>query len=64
MKAILQHGLKRSSLLGGSTHPWLFIEEATCKEVEKDYQSIYARLVLCKTFRYHIIFYLSNPVLG
>ncbi|KAF6032031.1 SGSM3 [Bugula neritina] len=51
MKAILQHGLKRSSLLGGSTHPWLFIEEATCKEVEKDYQSIYARLVLCKTFR-------------
>ena len=52
MKAILEHGMKRSMIMGGSSHPWLFIEEATRKEIEKDFRSVYARLVLCKTFRY------------
>ena len=27
LKAVFEHGLKRSSLLGGSAHPWIFIEE-------------------------------------
>jgi hypothetical protein len=29
----------------------LFIEEAASKEVEKDFASVYSRLILCKTFR-------------
>jgi len=41
-----------SILCAGTTcHPWLFIEEAATKEVEKDFASVYSRLVLCKTFR-------------
>ena len=51
VKRILEHGLKRSPLLLGPCHPWLFIEEAVMKEVEKDFKSVYSRLVLCKTFR-------------
>lgn len=51
LKAVFEHGLKRSSLLGGPGHPWLFVEEAATKEVEKDFESVYSRLVLCKTFR-------------
>ncbi|XP_052267049.1 small G protein signaling modulator 3 homolog isoform X1 [Dreissena polymorpha] len=51
MKAVFEHGLKRHSLLGSICHPWLFIEEAASHEVEKDFQSVYSRLVLCKTFR-------------
>jgi hypothetical protein len=27
LKAVFEHGLKKSSLLGGPGHPWLFIEE-------------------------------------
>jgi hypothetical protein len=27
LKAIFDHGLKRSSLLGSTCHPWLFLEE-------------------------------------
>lgn len=38
-------------LPGGPCHPWLFIEEAATKEVEKDFNSVYSRLVLCKTYR-------------
>lgn len=37
--------------LGGPCHPWLFIEEAATKEVGKDFNSVYSRLVLCKTYR-------------
>ncbi|KAK3089673.1 hypothetical protein FSP39_005534 [Pinctada imbricata] len=51
LKAIFEHGLKRSSILGTACHPWLFFEEAATKEVEKDFQSVYSRLVLCKTYR-------------
>ncbi|CAE1282840.1 SGSM3 [Acanthosepion pharaonis] len=51
LKAVFEHGLKRSSILGGTCHPWLFIEEAATREVEKDFQSVYSRLVLCKTYR-------------
>jgi hypothetical protein len=50
-KRVLEHGLRKSPLLLGPCHPWLFIEEAAAKEVEKDFRSVYSRLVLCKTFR-------------
>lgn len=36
LKSIFEHGLKRSHLLGGSCHPWLFIEEVN----STDYISI------------------------
>ncbi|CAH1795420.1 unnamed protein product [Owenia fusiformis] len=51
LKAIFEHGLKKSVIIGGHCHPWLFIEEAATKEVEKDFESVYSRLVLCKTYR-------------
>uniref|UniRef100_A0A8C6VMN8 RUN and TBC1 domain-containing protein 3 n=1 Tax=Naja naja TaxID=35670 RepID=A0A8C6VMN8_NAJNA len=51
LKAIFEQGLKRPSLLGGACHPWLFIEEAAGREVERDFDSVYSRLVLCKTYR-------------
>ncbi|XP_026880892.1 small G protein signaling modulator 3 isoform X2 [Electrophorus electricus] len=51
LKAIFQHGLKKPSILGGPCHPWLFIEEAASREVERDFNSVYSRLVLCKTYR-------------
>lgn len=51
LKAIFDHGLKKPSLLGGPCHPWLFIEEAAGREVERDFDSVYSRLVLCKTYR-------------
>lgn len=37
--------------VGTTCHPWLFIEEAATKEVEKDFASVYSRLILCKTYR-------------
>lgn len=43
--------MHRTSLLGGPCHPWLFIEEAAAREVERDFSSVYSRLVLCRTFR-------------
>ncbi|XP_013924603.1 PREDICTED: small G protein signaling modulator 3-like [Thamnophis sirtalis] len=51
LKAIFEQGLKKPSLLGGACHPWLFIEEAAGREVERDFDSVYSRLVLCKTYR-------------
>lgn len=51
IKAVLEHGMKRPNFLGGPCHPWLFIEEASTREVEKDFNSVYSRLVLCKTYR-------------
>lgn len=51
IKQVLEHGMKRSSILGSICHPWLFIEEAANKEVERDFASVYSRLILCKTFR-------------
>ncbi len=48
---VLEHGLRRSPLLLGPCHPWLFVEEAVRTEVERDFRSVYSRLVLCKTFR-------------
>lgn len=51
IKQVLEHGMKRPSFLGGPCHPWLFIEEAATREVEKDFESVYSRLVLCKTYR-------------
>uniref|UniRef100_A0AAY4DIE4 Small G protein signaling modulator 3 n=1 Tax=Denticeps clupeoides TaxID=299321 RepID=A0AAY4DIE4_9TELE len=51
LKNIFLHGLKKPSILGGPCHPWLFIEEAASREVERDFNSVYSRLVLCKTYR-------------
>ncbi|XP_031417027.1 small G protein signaling modulator 3 isoform X2 [Clupea harengus] len=51
LKDIFQHGLKKTSILGGPCHPWLYIEEAASREVERDFNSVYSRLVLCKTYR-------------
>ncbi|XP_059611663.1 small G protein signaling modulator 3 homolog [Phlebotomus argentipes] len=51
IKQVLEHGMRRPSFLGGPCHPWLFIEEAATREVEKDFDSVYSRLVLCKTYR-------------
>ena len=45
-----RHGMKQA-LIGQQCHPWLFVEEAAIKEVEKDFNSVYSRLVLCKTYR-------------
>ncbi|KAF6204444.1 hypothetical protein GE061_002785 [Apolygus lucorum] len=50
-KQVLEHGMRRPNFLGGPCHPWLFIEEAATKEVERDFNSVYSRLVLCKTYR-------------
>ncbi|XP_077286279.1 small G protein signaling modulator 3 homolog isoform X2 [Arctopsyche grandis] len=50
-RKVLLHGIRRPSFLGGPCHPWLFIEEAASREVEKDFNSVYSRLVLCKTYR-------------
>lgn len=51
MKSIFLHGMRKPSILGGPCHPWLFVEEASQREVDRDFQSVYSRLVLCKTFR-------------
>jgi hypothetical protein len=51
IKSIFEHGLKKWKVLGGVMHPWSFIEEAAKKSVEKDFNSVYSRLVLCKTYR-------------
>lgn len=51
IKQVLEHGMKRPNFLGTPCHPWLFIEEAATREVEKDFESVYSRLVLCKTYR-------------
>lgn len=51
LKNIFEHGLKNIDFFGSPSHPWLFIEEASKLEVEKDFKSVYSRLVLCKTYR-------------
>ncbi|XP_077979696.1 small G protein signaling modulator 3 homolog [Glandiceps talaboti] len=51
LKSVFEHGLRRPNFLGAPCHPWLFIEEAAAKEVERDFDSVYSRLVLCKTYR-------------
>jgi small G protein signaling modulator 3 len=52
IRSIFDHGLKKWNVLGGNgLHPWSFIEEASRKIIEKDFESVYSRLILCKTFR-------------
>jgi len=52
IKAIFEHGLRKTpTVLGGVCHPWLFIEEAALHAINKDFDSVYARLILCKTYR-------------
>lgn len=51
VKQVFEYGMKRPSFLGGPCHPWLFIEEAASREIEKDFESVYSRLILCKTYR-------------
>ena len=33
-----------------------FMFQAATKEVEKDFESVYSRLVLCKTYRYNLFY--------
>ncbi len=33
LKHVLEHGMRKSSILGSTCHPWLFIEETACREV-------------------------------
>ena len=35
LKDIFQHGLKKTSILGGPCHPWLYIEEVGHSEIIK-----------------------------
>ncbi|CAF0786350.1 unnamed protein product [Adineta steineri] len=52
IKSIFEHGLRKTPIvLGGVCHPWLFIEEAALHAINKDFDSVYARLILCKTYR-------------
>lgn len=51
IRLIFEHGLKKWTVLGGTMHPWSFINEAAKKNIEKEFDSVYSRLVLCKTFR-------------
>ncbi len=51
LKRIFEYGMKKPTAIVGPIHPWLFIEEVALKEIEKDFNSVYSRLVLCKTFR-------------
>ncbi|CAF0775821.1 unnamed protein product [Didymodactylos carnosus] len=52
IKLLFEHGLRKSAtVLGGICHPWLFIEEAVMYTINKDFDSVYARLILCKTYR-------------
>lgn len=51
LKRIFECGMKKPAAIVGPIHPWLFIEEVAMKEIEKDFNSVYSRLVLCKTFR-------------
>jgi hypothetical protein len=51
VRQVLEYGMKGSTFLRGPCHPWLFIEEAATKEVERDFNSVYSRLLLCKAYR-------------
>jgi len=51
IKQMLEQGLKKSSVLSGSVHPWQFIVDAAAEVVSPDYNSVFSRLVLCKTYR-------------
>ena len=48
-KAILAHGLKRTIFV--AMHPWNIIESIASSCIECDFNSVYSRLVLTKTFR-------------
>jgi len=48
---IFHHGLRTYGIFGTISHPWLFIEEASKFEVQEDFNSVYSRLVLCKSYR-------------
>ena len=54
LKQLLEQGLRRGGLLAGPAHPWQFIEEAASEVVQPDYNSVFSRLVLCKTFKYNL----------
>ena len=51
IKQMLEQGIKRSGLLSGSVHPWQFIMEAAAELIQAEYNSVFSRLVLCKTFK-------------
>eukprot|EP00795_Rhopilema_esculentum_P008909 gene8909-16534_t len=51
LRAIFKNGFRKYNMVGGNYHPWMFIEEASNIEVQRDFSSVYSRLVLCKTYR-------------
>uniref|UniRef100_A0A915PXL9 RUN and TBC1 domain-containing protein 3 n=1 Tax=Setaria digitata TaxID=48799 RepID=A0A915PXL9_9BILA len=50
LQMILEHGLRKSGVLNFASHPWLFIEEISRSFVQKHYNAVYSRLILCTTF--------------
>ena len=51
IQRLLEQGLRHHGLLPGAPHPWHFVMEAAAEAVAVDYNSVFSRLVLCKTFR-------------
>ena len=63
LKQVLEQGLRRGGLLAAAAHPWQFIEEAASEVVQPDYNSVFSRLVLCKTFKYNLCPSLCNVLI-
>eukprot|EP00794_Sanderia_malayensis_P008942 gene8942-9896_t len=51
LRNIFHHGITSHTIFGTTVHPWHFIEEASRHEVDNHFNSVFSRLVLCKTFR-------------
>lgn len=49
LKRLMTYGMKRT--LFQSLHPWMVIENVASASVESDFNSVYSRLVLTRTFR-------------
>lgn len=49
LKQIMSHGLKKGRLI--LTHPWTVLEEVASACTKSDFNSVYSRLVLTKTYR-------------
>lgn len=49
MKSILSHGLKKGSFL--ILHPWTVLDHVTSACIESDFNSVFSRLVLTKTYQ-------------
>lgn len=49
LKAILSHGLRKTLFI--AVHPWNIVETIISSCIETDFNSVYSRLVLTRTFR-------------